>query len=86
MENKLWSPWIHGFEAFLLLERSLSPNTIEAYKRDLGKLAEYLHLRERKVPPSEIQTEDLFQFLMSLNELGMSAASQARVISELKTL
>jgi integrase/recombinase XerD len=85
MENKLWSPWIRGFEAFLLLERSLSANTIEAYKRDLGKLAEYLHLQERKLPPSEIQTEDLFQFLMSLNELGLSAPSQARLISALKT-
>ena len=75
MENKLWSPWIRGFEAFLLLERSLSSNTIEAYKRDLGKLAEYLLLQDRKLPPSEIQTEDLFQFLMSLNELGLSAPS-----------
>lgn len=85
MENKLWSSWIRGFDAYLLLERSLAINTIESYRRDLGKLAEYLHLQGKNLAPAEVQTEDLFQFLIYLNDLGLSSASQARLISALKT-
>jgi len=85
MENKLWSSWIRGFNAYLLLERSLASNTIESYRRDLEKLAEYLHLQGKNLAPMEVQTEDLFQFLMYLNDLGLSSASQARLISALKT-
>lgn len=85
MENLLWTPWIRGFEAFLLLERSLSANTIEAYTRDVGKLAEYLNLHGRSIGPAEIQGEDLGTFLFWLNELGLSAPSQARLLSALKT-
>jgi integrase/recombinase XerD len=84
MENKVWSTWIRGFEAFLLLERSLATNTIEAYRRDLEKLAEYLLLQERNLGPAEIQGDDLSQFLSWLNDLGLSAASQARLISAIK--
>lgn len=85
MEIKLWATWIRGFEAYLLLERSLAANTIESYRRDLLKLAEYLQLQEKNLSPAELQTEDLFQFLVFLNELGLSSASQARLISALKT-
>lgn len=85
MEIKLWATWIRGFEAYLLLERSLAANTIESYRRDLLKLAEYLQLQEKNLAPTELQTEDLFQFLVFLNELGLSSASQARLISALKT-
>lgn len=85
MENKLWSSWIRGFDAYLLLERSLASNTIESYRRDLSKLAEYLHLQGKHLAPAEVQTEDLFQFLIYLNDLGLSSASQARLISALKT-
>lgn len=85
MENKFWSSWIRGFDAYLLLERSLASNTIESYRRDLGKLAEYLHLQGKNLAPAEVQTEDLFQFLIYLNDLGLSSASQARLISALKT-
>lgn len=85
MEIKLWATWIRGFEAYLLLERSLAANTIESYRRDLVKLAQYLQLQEKNLAPAEVQTEDLFQFLVYLNELGLSSSSQARLISALKT-
>jgi integrase/recombinase XerD len=80
-----WRPYIKGFKAYLLLERSLADNTINAYQRDLYKLDEFLQLREYKLSPAEIQTEQLSEFIFWLNELGLGARSQARVLSAVKT-
>ena len=80
-----WRPYIKGFKAYLLLERSLADNTIDAYQRDLQKLDEFLQLRELKVSPAEIRTAQLSEFIFWLNELGLGARSQARVLSAIKT-
>lgn len=80
-----WRPYIKGFKAYLLLERSLADNTIDAYQRDLYKLDEFLQLREYKISPAEIQTQQLSEFIFWLNELGLGARSQARVLSAIKT-
>ncbi len=40
----MWQVYLNGFHSYLLLERSLSNNTIEAYLRDIGKLVQYLAL------------------------------------------
>ena len=37
-----WTPHINGFKAYLLLERSLSENSIEAYSCDVEKLERFL--------------------------------------------
>jgi len=37
-----WHSAINGFESYLMLERSLSSNSIEAYIHDITKLQEYL--------------------------------------------
>ena len=80
-----WKPYINGFKAYLLLERSLADNTIEAYQRDLKKLDEFLILKEYKLGPAEIETAQLSEFIFWLNELGLGARSQARVLSAIKT-
>ncbi|PHN04961.1 site-specific tyrosine recombinase XerD [Flavilitoribacter nigricans] len=80
-----WRPYIKGFKAYLLLERSLADNTIEAYQRDLYKLDEFLQLREYKLGPAEIGTTQLSEFIFWLNELGLGARTQARVLSAIKT-
>ncbi len=41
----MWNSYIKGFHAYLLLERSMSGNTIEAYQRDIGKLVQYLEIQ-----------------------------------------
>lgn len=80
-----WTPYIKGFKAYLLLERSLADNTIEAYQRDLRKLDEFLQLKEYRLSPAEIQTAQLSEFIFWLNELGLGARSQARILSAVKT-
>lgn len=80
-----WQTAINGFRAYMLLERSLSPHTIEAYLGDVGKLAQYLQLTGQELAPANLQTDTLSAFLMWLNELGLGARSQARLLSALKT-
>ncbi|MBX2929500.1 MAG: site-specific tyrosine recombinase XerD [Saprospiraceae bacterium] len=80
-----WQTAINGFRAYMLLERSLSPHTIEAYISDVGKLAQYLELTGQELAPADLQTDTLRAFLIWLNELGLGARSQARLLSALKT-
>lgn len=80
-----WQPCINGFRAYMLLERSLSQHTIEAYLGDVGKLVQFLALSEHDIGPEQVQTDTLSAFLMRLNELGLGARSQARLLSALKT-
>jgi len=80
-----WQSWLNGFKAYLLLERSLSANTIEAYLRDIGKLAEYLQLLGRNDGPAQVSSQDLQAFLSYLYDLGLGPRSQSRLLSALKT-
>ena len=80
-----WTPYTKGFSAFLKLEKSLSQNSIEAYSRDVLKLIQYLEYHQLELQPSDIKLTHLQDFLKWINQLGMSARTQARVISGLKT-
>lgn len=79
-----WKNYITGFKSYLKLERSLSPNSVEAYLHDVLLLDRYLEFIQVKVTPGEIQLKQLQDFIQWINELGMSARSQARIISGIK--
>ncbi|MCZ4243742.1 site-specific tyrosine recombinase XerD [Pedobacter punctiformis] len=80
----LWQSYIKGFKAYLKLERSLSAHSVEAYLNDIDKLSQYYQSLLKEPKLSEISTADLKLFISWLNELGMQASTQARVISGLK--
>ncbi|MGK0363385.1 MAG: integrase/recombinase XerD [Saprospiraceae bacterium] len=80
-----WTPEINSFKIYLKLERSLSGNTVEAYLRDITKFTEYLQIKELDLSPKEIVRENLVGYINYLNELGLSARSQARMLSGVKT-
>jgi integrase/recombinase XerD len=78
-----WNSTFKGFKSYLILERSLSANTIEAYLRDVEKLYQYTESVGGKSPDS-VDTTDLKNFIIWVNELGMLATTQARVLSGIK--
>lgn len=80
----MWQPYIKGFHSYLLLERSFSGNTIEAYLRDIGKFVEYLEIQGLEVSPLQVTLDLLQDFLKWLNELGLDVRSQARLTSGIK--
>ncbi len=79
-----WSLTIRQFEGYLQLEKSLSGNSVEAYVRDAQKLRHFLELRHLPNSPKEVTTPLLREFLSWLGELGLSATSQARILSGIK--
>jgi integrase/recombinase XerD len=79
-----WKADIQGFKNYLQLEQSLSPNSVEAYLHDIIRLNEFLQLRQFHISATEITTTHLREFLKYLNELGMSATTQARMLSGLR--
>jgi len=81
---KMWEPYKKGFQAYLQLEKSLADNSVEAYLRDVDKLTEFLQSQNKLVAPDQVQLKDLQQFLQFITELGMTATSQARIISGLR--
>ena len=80
-----WRSAIKGFQAWLKLEKSLSPNSIEAYSRDIEKLYQYSESLPVKVKPENVTLADLRQFINWVNELGMIPSSQARILSGIKS-
>ena len=79
-----WQSGLSGFKSYLKLERSLSANTVEAYLHDVDKLVQFFAGRSQDKDPAEITSEDLKDFLVWVNELGMLPPTQARVLSGLK--
>jgi integrase/recombinase XerD len=80
----MWEPVKKGFKAYLQLEKSLSDNSVEAYMRDVDKLTEFLVSQDKMLTPQQVELKDLQQFLRFITELGMTASSQARIISGLR--
>ena len=78
-ENQL----IQSYYSHLLLEKSLSKNSIAAYMDDLSKLLKFISSIPKK--PEELVLEDLQEFLVELHGMGINNRSQARVISGIKS-
>jgi integrase/recombinase XerD len=79
----IWETQIRSFVIYLKIEKSLSENTVEAYIRDVNGLKNY-SLQIGKNSPKDIEFNDLTNYINQINELGISARSQARIISGIK--
>jgi integrase/recombinase XerD len=80
----MWQSYTKGFEAYLLLEKSLSKNSVQAYLQDVQKLYQFSLLQSTQKSFDQITLTDLQDFLIYLHELGLQRTSQSRVISGLK--
>ncbi len=79
-----WPSTINGFRSYLKLEKFLSPNSVQAYLQDMDKLHQFAVSLVPERKPETISTQDLKAFIQWVNELGMTPASQARILSGIK--
>ena len=74
---------LQKFKQYLLLEKGLSTNTLEAYVHDVEKLFEYLERQDMQ--PLDVKLEDLESYLASLHDkAGIHPRSQARMLSGIR--
>jgi len=74
-----------ALEAFLEMvsaERGASPNTLEAYSRDLQDFASYL--KTRRIALDQASADHVRSYLASLEDLGLATSTRARRLSALK--
>ena len=72
------------YRQYLLLEKSLSPNTLEAYMDDALKLLNYMD--DCGTAIEDVTLDYLHEFSAAMADLGIAPRSQARVISGVKSL
>lgn len=72
-----------AYNRYLRLQRGFSPNTLEAYQRDVKKLADYLDGEGIRL--TDVTLEHLQSFAASLHDLGIGAKSQCRILSGVRS-
>lgn len=76
--------YIKGFRAHLKLEKSLAANSVEAYLDDVRKFFQFLETVSFKGSLEQVSLKDLQQFTVFIYDIGLSATSQARILSGLR--
>ena len=74
---------IRSYQRYLKLQRGYSPNTLDAYIRDLLKLINYLEDVDKHV--LDVELADLQHFAASLHDIGIHARSQCRILSGVRS-
>ena len=77
-----WERYIKHFVSYLKIERGLAENSIFAYQNDVLKLSDFSI--SKNIEPKSLTYENLQEFITELYDLGLSARSQARIISGIK--
>lgn len=78
-----WAALLREFLVYMRAERGLSERTVEAYRRDVGRLVEYAR-RQGVSSPSEMEREQITAFLEEMGESGLSPRSLARLTASLR--
>lgn len=82
----MWEEYKNGFKAYLQLEKSLSDNSTEAYLRDVDKLTQFLEINKIHKSPAALTLQDFQFFIQWIGSLGVTASTQARIISGVRAL
>jgi len=72
-----------AYQRYLKLQCNFSPNTVDAYLRDVQKLLSYL--AEEGVAVEEVRLSHLQHFAAGLHDLGIGAVSQCRILSGVRS-
>jgi integrase/recombinase XerD len=80
-----WKRALVEYRNYLVLEKAFANNTIEAYLRDLTKLADFSLVNLEIKDCTKLNTENIRLFIINLHEQKASSKSQARILSSLKS-
>jgi integrase/recombinase XerD len=76
--------WLEPFRDYLALEAGNSANTVEAYLRDLRRLAQFAASKGVR-GPADVTRANLRDFVFLLKDLGLSPATIRRHVSAIRT-
>jgi integrase/recombinase XerD len=80
-----WNDILRDFKNFLQLEKNLSKNSIEGYIHDIARMGGYFELTIPTLTLSTLNLSNLQEYVLWLSKFGISARTQARNISAIKT-
>lgn len=79
----MWENEIQSFGHYLRIERGLSGHSLEAYVRDIRKLATYL--TPLQTPVLAVKENQILDFLTDFHSLGIEASTQSRCLSGIRS-
>lgn len=82
---KLSDPILKSYASFLMLEKSLSENSIQAYLHDVDLFLRWNNQLGGEIALRKIGKDDIHVFVQWLSEIELTARSQARIISGIKS-
>lgn len=80
-----WELLLKSYKSYLQIEKSLSQNSIDAYTTDVIRFYEFLKINGQVIAPEKIAPAHIQEFLAYIHELGLSAYTQSRILSGLKS-
>lgn len=80
-----WDNAIDSYKTYLILEKSLSSNSVEAYLNDINKLAKFCAEQHEVEIPDDVTYEVLKDYLIFVSDEGVTNRTQARCISSIRS-
>lgn len=80
-----WENAIENYKTFLILEKSLSSNSVEAYLNDIRKVAKYCEDNYNGGEVEQVTFDMLKGYLDFVTDMGVTNRTQARSISSIRS-
>ena len=80
-----WKRALKEYRNYLVLEKALSNNSVEAYLRDVKKLSSFCTENKEIIDCTKVSITILREFIIHLHECNSSSKSQARILSGIKS-
>ena len=80
-----WKRALKEYRNYLVLEKALSNNSVEAYLRDVKKLSSFCTENKEITDSTKVSITILREFIIHLHECKSSSKSQARILSGIKS-
>ena len=84
--SKSWQEILRRYRVYVAVEKRLAENTVEAYMRDVERLATFCSALDHPIGPTRGTAQIVENFMAHLFDRGLEPRSQARVLSSLRGL